>query len=385
MVIAGIKTLNDLTVRNKRVLVRIDINSDIRNGKLIPSERLTAPLETIKKLQKQKAKIVLLAHQGRPGSNDFTSLRQHADFLKKRITHFEYVPDVIGMRALEHIIALKAGHVLLLENVRSVKDELDYEKNKPNRLLDRLVPLIDVYVNDAFSVSHRHQASITGFPQRLPGAIGRVFEHELKALHKIDIRSALLVLGGSKPEDNVELLKKTKGKVLASGLFGPFCLMALGKNLGKQNKIMKESLKEYGPVVRAHRHKLLLPQDLAIGQKGGRQDLRIDEFPQNAEILDLGIRTIEEYAKEMIKAKTIFFKGLAGLCNKPEFSIGTHALLIALAESNAFTLVSGGHTLTMIEKLKIPKNKFGYVSLSGGALIHYLAQGTLPGIEVLKQ
>ena len=199
------------------------------------------------------------------------------------------------------------------------------------------------------------------------------------------MRNALLVLGGSKPEDNIELLKKTKGKILASGLFGPFCLMALGKNLGLQNAIMKESLKEYGSIVRAHKHKLLLPHDLAIEYKDKRHDLRIDEFPQNAEILDIGIQTIEAYGKEIMNAKTIFFKGLAGLCNNPKFSIGTHALLIALTESNAFTLVSGGHTLTMIEKLKIPKSKFGYVSLSGGALIHYLAKGTLPGIEALKQ
>mgnify|MGYP001564816479 FL=1 len=383
--ITGIKTLDNLAVKNKRVLIRVDINSDIRNGKLIPSERLTAPLETIKELQKKEAKIVLLAHQGRPGSKDFTSLRQHANFLKKKIAHFECIPDVTGMRAIERIIALKSGHVLLLDNVRFIKDELNYKLHTPNELLDRIAPLIDLYVNDAFSASHRHQASITGFPQRIEGAMGRVFERELRALQKINMRNALLVLGGSKPEDNIELLKKTKGKILASGLFGPFCLMALGKNLGLQNTIMKKELTQYGSLIRTHRAKLIIPHDLAIEHKGKRHDLRIDEFPKNAEILDLGIRTIEAYGKEIMGAKTIFFKGLAGLCNKPEFSIGTHALLIALSESNAFTLVSGGHTLTMIEKFNIPKKKFGYVSLSGGSLIHYLANGTLPGIEALKQ
>lgn len=381
----NIKTLDDLTVKDKRVFVRIDINSDIRKGKLIPSERLTAPLETIKELQNKKAKVVLLAHQGRPGSEDFTSLRQHANFLKKKIHNFQCIPEVIGMRALESIISLKAGHVLLLDNVRTVQDEMDYEITKPNKLIDTLAPLVDIYVNDAFSVSHREQASITGFPCRVPSAIGRVFERELRALQKIQLHNALLVLGGSKPEDNIELVEKSKGKILASGLFGPFCLMALGKNLGTQNNVMKAQLKKYGPIIRQHRKKIMLPHDLAIEKKGKRYDAQLNEFPLKGEILDLGIETIEIYAREIMQAKSIFFKGLAGLCSEPQFSVGTEALLRALTISKGFTVVSGGHTLTMIEKLKIPKSKFGYVSLSGGALIHYLAHKTLPGIEALER
>lgn len=384
MVIQKLTTLNDISVTNKRVLVRLDLNSDIRNGKLIPSERLTAPLETIKKLQGRKAKIILLAHQGRPGSDDFTSLRQHANFLKKKIKNFQCIPDVIGMRALDAIINLPVSHVLLLDNVRTIPDELTYEKNKPNTLIDTLAPLIDVYVNDAFSVSHRDQASITGFPARLPSAIGLVFARELNALEKVNTKGALLVLGGSKPEDNIELLKKTSNKVLASGLFGPFCLMALGKNLGKQNKLMKGQLKAHAHIIRAHKKKIVLPVDLAIEKKGKRYDLPLEEFPVNAEIFDLGIHTIENYAREVMNAKTVFMKGLAGICNNPQFTVGTEALLRALALSKGFTVVSGGHTLTMLEKLKIPKKKFSYVSLSGGALIHYLAHGTLPGIEALS-
>lgn len=380
-----LKTLDDVSVKNKRVLVRIDINSDIRNGRLIPSERLTAPLETIKELQRKKARVILIAHQGRPGSNDFTSLYQHACFLKRYIRNFQYVSDVVGMRACNSIIQLRAQHVLLLDNVRNVPDELHYEKNKPNRIVDTLAPLIDLYVNDAFSVSHREQASITGLPTRVPGVIGRVFERELKALEKMPLKKALLVLGGSKPEDNIELLRKTKGKVLASGLFGPFCLMALGKNLGAQNKVMGGSLKKYGAIIRQYRKKILLPQDLAIEKNKKRYDAWLTEFPLESEILDIGVGTINLYAQEILKAKSVFFKGLAGLCNEPQFSIGTEALLRALTLCRGFTLVSGGHTLTMIEKLKIPKKKFSYVSLSGGALVHYLAHGTLPGIEALKQ
>ncbi|MEK6895868.1 MAG: phosphoglycerate kinase [Nanoarchaeota archaeon] len=381
-----LRTLSDINVRNKRVLVRLDLNSDIRKGRLIPSERLTAPLATLKELQKKDAKTVILAHQGRPDTkfHDFTSLKQHAHYLNKFLK-IKFINDVIGARAIKEITALKAGQVLMLDNIRFVKDEINYQKGKPNKLIDTFAPLFNYYINDAFSASHREHASIVGFPRVLQSAIGRAFENELNAVKSLHVNNVLLVLGGSKPEDNVKLLQKTRNKVLASGLFGPFCLMALGKNLGKQNKIMQDSLKKYAPIIKQNKNKIILPTDLAIEQKGKRQDLKIDEFPLNEEIFDLGIETIERYAQEIIKAKAVFFKGLAGLCNTPAFSVGTEALLRALTLCRGFTVVSGGHTNAMIEKLKIPKSEFSYVSLSGGALIHYLAEGTLPGIEALRQ
>lgn len=384
MSINDIKTLSDINVKGKRVLLRLDLNSDIRNGKLIPSERLLAPLETIRELQNKGASVVILAHQGRPGSEDFTNLRPHANFLKKHIRNFQCIPDVIGLRAIKAIAQLKPRQVLLLDNVRLVESELNYKAGKPNKLITQLAPLFDIYINDAFSASHRAHASIVAFPKLMPSAIGRVFERELKAIHKLHINNALLVLGGAKPEDNIALLGKRKNKVLASGLFGPFCLMATGHKLGKQNIIMKKMLQENSSTIKKHKNHIQMPLDLAIEQNGKRRDLELNEFPVNKEILDLGINTIEKYAREIINAKAVFFKGLVGLCNKPEFSIGTEALLRALTLCKGFTVVSGGHTHTMIEKLKIPKSKFGYVSLSGGALIHYLAEGTLPGIEALK-
>ena len=382
--ISKIKTLEDISVEHKRVLVRVDINSDIRQGKLIPSERLTAPLQTIQELQNKKAKVVLLAHQGRPGSKDFISLRPHANFLKSKIRNFQCIPDVIGIKAIKAIATLKPGHVLLLDNVRFVKDELNYNSKKPNKLITQLAPLFDYYINDAFSASHRAHASIVGFPKFLPSAIGRVFEGELKAVQKLNVKNALFILGGSKPEDNVALIKNRDNKILASGLFGPFCLMSMGHNLGRQNKIMKKELKDLSKIIRNNKKRIIMPSDLAVEQNGKRCDLTIDEFPVNKEIYDLGVQTLEKYVEEIRKAKSIFFKGLAGLCNKPDFSVGTKILLLAIAESKAFTIISGGHTLTMIEKLKIPKSRFGYVSLSGGALVHYLAEGTLAGIEALK-
>ncbi len=376
-----IPTLSDIDVRDKRVLVRLDLNSDIRHGTLIPSERLTAPLETIRELQKKNARIVILAHQGRPGSNDFTSLKKHAQYLNKFLK-ISFVNDVIGLKAVKAIATLKPKEILLLDNVRLVQDELNYKKEKTNKLITQLAPLFDVYVNDAFSASHRNHASIVGFPKVLPSVAGRVFEKELKAADKLNIKNALFVLGGSKPEDNVQLLS-TKNKVLASGLFGPFSLMAQGKKLGKQNIVMKKELSTSGAIVRKYASRIITPSDLAIEEKGKRKDITLDKFPVNKEILDLGINTIEKYAKEIISAKAVFFKGLAGLCNEPAFSVGTEALLRATMQCKGFTVISGGHTLTMIDKLKLDKKQFGYISMSGGALVTYLAHHTLPGIEAL--
>lgn len=384
MVSHMLPTLSRASAKNKRVLVRIDINSDIRNGTLIHSERLTAPLETIRALQKKGAAVVLLAHQGRPGSSDFTSLRLHANFLKKHVRHFQCIPDVIGTRARDAIRNLKTGQVLLLDNVRSVKSELTYVKGEKNELIEELAPLIDIYVNDAFSASHRAHASIVGFCSRMPSYMGSVFERELRAAQKLHVKKALFVLGGSKPSDNLELVASHHNKVLASGLFGPFCLMAGGKKLGRQNILMKKELHEAGKLVRRYSKRIVMPRDLAVEINGKRRDLALNEFPINHDIRDLGIQTIEQYAREIMDADAVFFKGLAGLCDTPAFSVGTEALLRALALCKGFTVVSGGHTLTMLEKVGIPRSKFGYVSLSGGALIHYLAHGTLPGIEALK-
>lgn len=378
-----LKALSDIDARGKRVLVRIDINSDIRNGKLIPSERLTSSLETIKELKKKKAKIVLLAHQGRPDTkfHDFTSLKQHANYLNKYIK-IKFIDDVIGIKAIKAIATMKESDIILLDNVRFVKDELNYKKNKPNKLIMQLAPLFDFYVNDAFSASHREHASIVGFPRVLKSAIGRSFEKELKNVSKLNISNALFVLGGSKPEDNMLLASKRKNRVLASGLFGPFCLMAEGYNLGKENKIMKPEFNLLPKLKREMNH-IIAPIDLAIEQKGKRKDLILRDFPVNNEILDLGRNTIKLYTSYIKHAPAVFFKGLAGLCNKPEFSEGTKALLLTASKSK-FSVISGGHTLTMIEKFKIPKSSFNYVSTSGGALMHFLANGTLVGIKALK-
>lgn len=373
--------LRTLDVAHKTVLVRIDCNSEIRNGNVVPSPRLFGSVETIKELRRRKAKVVLLAHQGRPGSSDYTSLKQHAALFNSRVK-LRFVPDVIGKTAQKAITSLQDGDIIMLDNVRSVSDEFEPDK-KQNILVNVLAPLVDCYVNDAFSVSHRAQTSIVSFPKHMPHAMGLLLEKELAGAAKLNINHALLVLGGAKPEDNVLLAKaRPRNKILANGLFGPYCLMAQGISFGKENSVLKKELQEARILKKCS--SLITPSDFAIQRKGKRLDIALSDLPVKEEIFDIGPDTIARFSQEILEAKAVFFKGLSGLCNTDAFSVGTRVLLKALEYSKAYSIVCGGHTTTALERFKIDTRKIGHISLAGGALVQYLAGEKLPGLEALK-
>lgn len=352
-----IKTLKDFDLKNKRVLLRADINSDVFRGKVLLSERIVEASKTIRELKKQKAKIVILGHQGNPGKKDFLNLRQHVKLLNK-YTQVKFIQDVCGEKAIGAIGKLKNGEAILLDNVRFVEDEFNPRK-KNNILLKNLSPLFDLYINDAFSVCHRDHTSITGFPKKIQGCIGPLVEAELKALEKISIKNCLYVLGGAKPESNIKLLKRNK--VLACGLFGQMCLVANGKDLGYQNKYLEKNVLVKGDY---KKFKLKLKKKLKKRRNSdrfcsdegySRKEFLLKEFPLEYEIEDIGENTIEKYVKEIKKAKAIYMKGPAGFSADERFAKGTVSLLKAIASSKGFSLVGGGHLSDTIEKYKLLK------------------------------
>jgi phosphoglycerate kinase len=200
------KTLDDFDFEGKRVLVRSDLNSDVQNGKLLKSERIKEAAITINELKKKEARVVILAHQGRPGDDDFISLKQHCKQLNKYVK-VVFVEDIIGKKAEEKIKNLKNGEAILLENVRNLKEEFDTRENKLTQFCLRL---FDIYVNDAFSVCHRPQASILLPKYIKKSCAGRILEREVKALQKLKLKKTLYILGGAKPKDNIKLLGKNK-------------------------------------------------------------------------------------------------------------------------------------------------------------------------------
>ena len=179
-------------------------------------------------------------------------------------------------------------------------------------------------------------------------------------------------------------MEKTNEAILPTGYLGMLMLMAAGYKLGKEESIINE-YKHLVPKLKKYLNRTILPIDVAAELKNGkRKDLALSELPSNYPLYDVGKKTVDLYLKKIKSSETIFIKGLPGLCHTKAFTYGSEKILRAIASSRAFSVVGGGHTLTIIEKLKIPKKKFGYVSLSGGALLYYLSEGTLPGLEAIK-
>ncbi len=377
------RTLSDFDFRGKIVLLRADLNSDVVGGKVLMSERIKESAVTINELKQKRAKVVVIAHQGRKGDSDFTSLKQHSALLNK-FTKIKFVDEVSGEKARKAIKGMKEGEAILLENIRNIDDELKPEKGEENEIVKFFVPLVNAYVNDSFSVCHREQASITLLPKYIPCFAGRLLEKEVNALKKIKMKECLYILGGAKPEDNLKLLRGNK--VLACGLFGQLCLIAMGKGLGAQNKYLEGQIKDFDRVVEELKGKLKnvqTPIDFAVKKNGKREEILLENFPSEYEIFDIGEKTQKKYIEQIKKAKSIYMKGPAGFCGEEPFSKGTIAILKAVSESKGFTLIGGGHLSDAIEMSKIPKEEFGHISLSGGALLSYVAGEKLPGLEAL--
>lgn len=374
-------------LKNKTVLLRVDINSDAVNGKIQKSERIKPVAQTIELLKQKKAKIVVLAHQGNPKKSDFKSLKEHAKFLNKH-TKIKFISETITKKAKQEIRALKPGQALLLENIRFIPDEF-YPGKKNNKIITSLVPLADLYVNDAFSVCHRNQTSMTGLPRHLPAYVGPLLAEELAALNRLKTKNLVFLLSGAKPEENLKLLKKGR-KILAGGIFGQMCLMSRGHILGEaNNKVNKKLALDYEKALPKLKNKtknlnLVLPVDYAVEVKGKRKELPLSCFPTNYIIYDIGSKTIELFKKHLKRAKAVYVKGPVGFCGKKQFCKGTFEILRAIANSKAASILGGGHTVDALKKSKIPRSKFNHISLSGGALLRSLAGETLPALEALK-
>jgi len=371
------KTLDSFNFKGKVVLLRADLNSDVVRGKIFPNERLRASQETIRELKKKGARVIILAHQGRPGKKDFISMKQHARILKVK-----FVNGVINKNVETAIANLKKGDVILLENVRGLEEEF---KPGKNALVKFFIGKVDFYVNDAFSVCHRKQTSIVSFPKYFKSCAGRVLEKEVKALKKINLKKCLYILGGAKPADNIKLLGKNK--VLATGFFGQLCLISQGINFGRYEKFLKKMLgKEFGikDKLKKKLKNVLTPIDYAVKFDGKRKEFSLREFPNKYIIYDIGKKTMNLFEEEIKKAKAIYVKGPSGDCSDKNFCKGTVAILKAVSKSKGFSLIGGGHLNDALNISKISREKFGHVSLSGGALLRYLAGEKLPGLEALK-
>jgi phosphoglycerate kinase len=398
-------TLDDVKVKDKVVLVRVDFNSpvDPKSKKVLDDTRIRAHGEsTIKELAEKGAKVVVLAHQGRKGDPDFIPLKQHAEILSKILSKpVKYVDEVFGERAKNAIKSLRSGEILVLDNVRSYGDETKEgtpEQHAKTELVKNLAPLADLFVNDAFAAAHRAHVSIIGFTAVLPSAAGRIMEKELKSLSKVlenPEKPCIFILGGAKADDSLEISKyvldnKIVDYVLTGGVVAQVFLAAKGIDLGSRNMkfLLQSELMDLVPgikqLIQKYPSKIKTPVDVALNINEKRQEIPVGKLPTEHSISDIGAKTVEEYGKIIRSAKTIVVSGPMGVYEKKEFSFGTEKVFEEIAGSKAFSLAGGGHTIAALQEFGL-SNKISYISTAGGALVEFLMGKKLPGVVALEK
>jgi phosphoglycerate kinase len=399
-------TLDDFDLAGSTVLLRVDINSPIDpgTGRLLNDARIREHLATIRDLQ--ETKLAVLAHQSRPGKDDFTTLEAHAERMSVLLGRpVRYVDSLFGRAALDAIRGMKPGDVVLLENTRFFAEEEALADAKPEKMakammVRKLAPLAQYFVLDAFAAAHRAQPSLCGFAEVMPALAGRVMEKEITMVTRAmesQERPKLAIFGGIKADDSIAVTRHMLAngvvdKVLTTGGVANVFLAAKGIDPGKPTTdFMRKEVEEYDAYVGACKELLVkfpgrieLPIDVAVNDGGTRKNLRIGELPSPHQVYDIGLDTIVHYQNEIDLAKTIILNGPAGVFELEEFSLGTRELFTAIANSSAFKVVGGGHTVAVVEQLGLQR-RIDHVSTGGGALINFLAGKELPLITALKR
>lgn len=388
------KTVRDLDVAGKKVLVRVDFNVPFDDqGNISDDTRIRASLETIKYLVEQKAAVILMAHLGRPKGqvNPKFSLAPVAKHLGELLGQkIVFVNDCIGAEAKAAAKMLKPCQIMLLENLRFYKEE---EKNDME-FAEQLASLADMYVNDGFGVSHRAHASVEGVTHFLPAAAGFLLEKEIAYVGRAvtePLHPFAAIIGGAKVSDKIgvinNLLDKVDTLLIGGGMANTFLAAqgcAMGKSLVEEDKI--ELAKELLAKAAQNKVNLLLPTDLVMAEAFAPDAKHVNEdvhhLNQEYMGLDIGTETAKAYAEALADAKMIVWNGPMGVFEMDAFCKGTEAVAKAVARSRAISIVGGGDSVAAIEKLGLAK-RISHISTGGGASLEYLEGKVLPGVAAL--
>lgn len=389
------RTVRDIDVSDKRVLVRVDFNVPLDEGigKITDDSRIRAVTPTIKYLIDRGAKIILCSHLGRPKGKVVNKLRLAVvvQRLSQILEHkVEFTRECVGPEVKQAVENLQNGNVLLLENVRFYPEEEGNEASFAQALSE----LADVYVNDAFGAAHRSHASVVGVANYLPAVAGFLLEKEIENLTGILKNPAhpfIAVLGGAKTSDKIAMIENIMDKVdcvLIGGGIAPTFLEAelyeVGLSLIEKDMIGVAS-KLLGRVAKENRC-FLLPVDVVVADEISSQArvevVSIEQIPPWARIVDVGTQTIKTFGKVLQMSKTVFWSGPMGIYEIPEFSKGTHDMTELIAALNATTVIGGGSTAEIVTKSGLAR-KMTFVSTGGGASLKFLSGKALPGVEAL--
>ena len=389
------KTVEDIEVKGRRVLLRADFNVplNINTGAISDDSRIRASLPTIKYLIDHKAKIILCSHLGRPGGKVVESLRMAP--IAQRLSQLIGLPvstasDCIGRKVESKVKTLKEGDILVLENLRFHPEE---EANDAN-FARKLARLADIYVNDAFGTAHRAHASTVGVAKYLPAVAGFLMKKELEVMEKLlhnPERPSACLIGGAKVSDKIELLQNMLRKVdmlLVGGGMAATFLKTQGyevghsliedDKLGLAKKLLQEA-KEWGVP-------FLLPIDAVVVEEiragAPTRVVPTTNIPSGSHIVDIGPQSIELFCSELAKCRTITWNGPMGIYEIPQFAQGTRSIASFLSTFNATTIIGGGSSAEIVQEMGLT-DKMTHVSTGGGASLRFLEGAALPGVKVL--
>jgi phosphoglycerate kinase len=389
-----LRTIEDLgELVAKTVLVRCDLNVPLEDGRVTDDLRIRATIPTLQELLEKGATLIVCSHLGRPKGRVVDSLRLDpvAEALGAALGQdVDKLDEVVGPTVQKAVMAVGAGSVTLLENLRFDPRE---EQNDPE-FADELASLADCYVDDAFGAAHRAHASVVGVTQRLPSAAGRLMEREVEVLSKLREEAEepyVAILGGAKISDKLTTVNSLVERVdalLIGGAMAFSFIAASGGEVGS-SLVEKQLFGEVrGAVSEAEKRGVLiqLPEDVVAAPEPSldakRETVRAAEIPRGLMGLDIGPRTVEEFARTIADAKTIFWNGPMGVFELEPFSSGTRGVATAVAGANAFSVVGGGDSLAALKKFGL-EDAIDHLSTGGGASLEYLEGRELPGISVL--
>jgi len=407
----GIRTMDEADVAGKTVLCRIDINQpvDRKTGTLRSTTRIEACVPTIRELSDKGAKVVLMAHQGSDIEyQNYYTLEPHSRVLAELLgREVMFIPDVCGPAAIEKIKGLKNGEILLLDNVRFMAEEqtlfekklrLTHEQMADTLVVRKLAPLADLYLCDAFAAAHRDQPTLCGFEEIVPSMMGRLFEKEyvvLSELMESPERPCTFVLGGAKIADAFLMMESVLSggaadHILAGGVVANILLIAKGEKIGQGSYdfIVKSNYEEFFEKAKGlldrYADKIVLPTDLAWVEDGVRKEAKIGDIPEKTGAIDIGTETAELYQKYIRGSKTVFVNGPMGIFEEAPSEKGTKMVWDALGDTQAYTVVGGGDSITATAKYG-KTGTISYICTGGGSLIRFLTGEELPVVHALRK
>ena len=403
-------TMDDYELSGENVILRIDINSSINpeNGDLLDDTRIKRHSATVKELSDKNARVIVLAHQSRPGKLDFVSLKKHSERMSKIIgREIKFIDDIYGKKAIQEIKNIRNGQIILLDNVRFDKEEINlktfendnFKAQSNAKMVKTLAPHASYFVNDAFAASRRCQPSLVGFSEYMPALAGRVMQRELDFLGKA-ISSGptprIAVLGGSKAADSVSIaenfLEKGVEQILTGGVVANIFLIASGIDIGKPStEFIEKQIPDHEKVIELAKKllskydgKIEIPSDVALNKDGKRYGTNVENLPEKYPLFDIGVDTLVRYIQIIENAGTVIANGPMGVFEDSEFATGTNEIFSAISKSKGMTVVGGGETAMAFNQMGLADG-IKHISTGGGACISFMSGETMPALEAMRR